>query len=63
MATILQERSQQSNNTGNNKTKFLTSYFKYKTSTSRVHLPRGHQTMCNNMDNNKPIDGIQSTMH
>eukprot|EP00957_Ditylum_brightwellii_P155268 11820249-Ditylum_brightwellii.AAC.1 len=38
------------------KTKLLMSYFKCKMSTSRMHLPRGHQTIHNGMDNNRPID-------
>eukprot|EP00957_Ditylum_brightwellii_P165348 12589545-Ditylum_brightwellii.AAC.1 len=45
------------------KTKLLRSYFKCKMSTSRVHLPRGYQSIHDGMDNGMPIDGIQSTMH
>eukprot|EP00957_Ditylum_brightwellii_P194377 14803590-Ditylum_brightwellii.AAC.1 len=44
-------------------TKFLTSYSKHIMSTARVHLPRGHYTIHDGMDNDRPIDGIQSTMH
>eukprot|EP00957_Ditylum_brightwellii_P129869 9906090-Ditylum_brightwellii.AAC.1 len=45
------------------KTKLLISYFKCKMSTSRAHLPKGHQTIHDDMDNDRPIAGIQSTMH
>eukprot|EP00957_Ditylum_brightwellii_P054627 4139075-Ditylum_brightwellii.AAC.1 len=44
-------------------TKLLMSYFKCKISNSREHLLRGHQAIHDGMDNNRPIDGIQSTMH
>eukprot|EP00957_Ditylum_brightwellii_P050596 3836687-Ditylum_brightwellii.AAC.1 len=44
-------------------TKLLTSYFKHKMSTAQAHLPRGHHTTYDGLNNDRPINGIQSTMH